>query len=338
MKRFFRSLMTTLVAVVVFSGFQSVSAQTIRINVATVAPEKSPYGDVMRKMGAEWSRISGGKVEMKMFFGDKLGDEEAIVQKIRSNSLNGAMLTLAGLAYIDPPLLTISAPLLVDSDEKMKFVLDQLIPEINDRLAKKGFAGIVYSRAGWVQFFAKQPFHTPAELKKMKLGISNKSKEIYAAFQSMNYQVVNVDIAETLANLLTGRAEALFTSPLVAGSYNWVGSARYMLDIKISPFFGGFIINEKTWSRIPADLQKQLIESAQKLATVELDESLAKLEAAAIKQMTEFKGGLVIVKSTPEEKALWKKELEGGLSLTLGTAFDKDMYQKVQKILTQFKK
>lgn len=316
----------------------SAGAQTIRINVATVAPEKSPYGEVMAKMAGEWKRISGGKVELRMFYGDKMGDEEAIVQKIRSNSLQGGMLTLAGLAFIDKPLMTISAPLLIDSDDKMKYVLDEMIPDINDRLAKKGFAGIVYSRAGWINFFAKEEFHTPAQLKKLKLGISNKSKEIYSAFQGMNYQVVNVDIAETLPNLLTGRCEALFTSPLVAGSYNWVGVARYMLDIKISPFFGGFVINEKTWNRISPDLQKELIASAQKLASVELDQSLARLEANAIKQMTEAKGGLIMVKSTPEEQAIWKKELENGLGQTLGTAFDKDMYERVQKILAGYKK
>ena len=115
----------------------ALSAQVIKINIATVAPEKSPYGDVLRRMAAEWSKMSGGKVEMKVFFGDKLGDEEDIVQKIRLNSLQGGMLTLSGLAYIEKPLMTIAAPLLIENDDQMRYVLKKMIPDINDRLKKQ---------------------------------------------------------------------------------------------------------------------------------------------------------------------------------------------------------
>jgi len=316
----------------------SLGAQELRINVATVAPEKSPYGVVLRKMAAEWSRISNGKVKLRPFFGDKLGDEEVIVQKIRSNSLQGAMLTLAGLAYIDKPLMTISAPLLIQNDQELKYVLDKLMPDIDAGLNAQGFTGIAYSPAGWLNFFAKKEFHTPDDLRNMKLGISNKSKEIYSAFQAMRYKIVSVDISETLANLLTNRSEALFTSPLVAGSYNWVGSARYMLDIKISPFFGGLIINNKTWDRIDPDLQKKLKKSAQDLAMSELYSALDQMEADAIKTMIETKGGMILVKSTDAERTIWKQELESGLEATLGTAFDKDMYEKVKAILAEYRK
>lgn len=313
-------------------------AQTIDIRIATVAPEKTPYGKVLQKMVAEWQQLSGGKVRLMPFYGDKLGDEESIVQKIRANKLQGAMLTLAGLAYIDKPLMTISAPLLIQDDAELMHVLNTLRPEMDQRLADKGFAAITYSPAGWLQFFGKTELRTPQDLKKAKLGISNKSKEIYAAFQDMNYTIVNVDIAETTSALLTGRADAIFTSPMVAGAYNWVGVSRYMIDLQISPFFGGLIINDKAWSRIDPDLQKKLIESANRLAYTELYGGLEKLTRDSIDTMVKTKGGAILVKLTDAEKQQWIKELEGGLQVTLGKAFDRDMYNKVKAIVDDYRK
>ncbi len=332
------NVLKLMTAMLFFFMVSVLGAQTIQIRIATVAPEKSPYGNALRKMSGEWERISGGKVKMIPYFGDKLGDEESIVQKIRSNNLQGAMLTLAGLSYIDKPLITVSAPLLIENDKQLAYVLETLAPEIDKRLAANGFIGIAYSPAGWINFFAKTKFELPSDLRQLKLGISNKSKEIYAAFQAMNYRVVNVDVAETTANLLTNRAEAIFTSPLIAGAYNWVGIARYMLNFRISPFFGGLIINDRTWNRIDPSLQKQLLESARNVAEKELANALEKLEADGIKAMVAASGGLILVNITDVQKAVWRTELEAGLQSTLGSAFDSDMYNRIKSILADFKK
>jgi TRAP-type C4-dicarboxylate transport system substrate-binding protein len=327
-----------LAAFLAFGLGLGLGAQTIRINVATVAPEKSPFGTTMLKVAAEWKKISNGRVELKTYFGDKLGDEEALVQKMRTNSIQGAVLTTVGISYIDKDLLTLSAPLLIQDDDQFKFVMDRLMPDFTGRLRKAGFEQVAFSRAGWLHFFSKTPFTKPDEIKKVKLGISSKSKELYETFKTLGYQVVNVDIAETLANLLTGRAEAIFTSPLVAGTYNWVGSTRYMLDLPISPFFGSFVINNKTWERIPADLRQPLLEATSKIASSELDGSLAKLTAEAITLMLNTEGGLIMQRASEADKALWRKEMETGLKLTLGNAFNQELYDRVKKILSDYKK
>lgn len=329
------SLVAAFLALTVSLGL---GAQTIRVNIASVAPEKSPFGVTMLKVAAEWKKISNGRVELKTFFGDKLGDEEALVQKMRTNSIQGAVLTTVGISYIDKDLLTISAPLLIEDDDQFKFVMDRLMPDMTARLRKAGFEQIAFSRAGWLHFFSKTPFTTPMEIKKVKLGISSKSKELYETFKNMGFQVVNVDIAETLANLLTGRAEAIFTSPLVAGSYNWIGSTRYMLDLPMSPFFGAMVINEKTWARIPADLRQPLSEATARIAATELDGPLAKLTAQAIDLMLKTEGGMIMQRASEADKALWRKEMESGLKLTLGNAFNQEMYDNIKKILADYKK
>ena len=59
----------------------SARGQTVVINMATLAPTDSAWYKVMENMGAEWKKISGGKVSLTIRAGGVLGDEPDCVRR-----------------------------------------------------------------------------------------------------------------------------------------------------------------------------------------------------------------------------------------------------------------
>src|SRR5580704_12803360 len=50
-------------------------AEQIEIKMATLAPENSPWCDVLVRMGEKWRTISNGNVKLTLYPGGKMGDE-----------------------------------------------------------------------------------------------------------------------------------------------------------------------------------------------------------------------------------------------------------------------
>src|SRR5580700_7176825 len=80
----------------------SASAQTLIIRMRTLAPKGSRWHEILLDMGEQWKKVTGGKVELKVYPGGEQGDEPAMVQKLRIKKLQSVALSGAGLSGIQP--------------------------------------------------------------------------------------------------------------------------------------------------------------------------------------------------------------------------------------------
>lgn len=79
----------------------SVSAQgKIVIKIGTIAPEGSTWHDVLLEIREQWRRLSGERVEPRIYPGGVLGDEGEMVRKVQRRSLDGVAVSGPGLTRI----------------------------------------------------------------------------------------------------------------------------------------------------------------------------------------------------------------------------------------------
>ena len=311
------------------------AAQTVTIKVASIAPEKSPYGDALNKLAKEWARITNGKVKLVMFFSGVAGEEFDIVRKMRLGQLQGAMLSQMGLSFIDRRTNVLTAPYLLKNNEELDYVLQGMIPEFDKMLLDKNFIPVAYSRAGWLRFFSKSDqIRTPAQMAVRKLGVSGTEKDFFEGFKKMKFNVVPVEVSESLSALNTGLCDSTFSSPLLVGPLQWFGIANHMLDLKISPFIGAIVIDEKAWKKIPEQYHAEMLKVAQDLASKDMNAAIDKLENDAITTMEKY--GLIRVVPTTDEKKLWETELAKALPLMAESAFDKATLDKARALLATY--
>ena len=330
-----KKIFTALALFLVFSTSAVFAQRTITIKMSSQTPESTPWGNYLNQLAADWKKISNGQVELVIFHGRTVGNEETVVQMLRVNQLQAAVLSTFGLAEIAPEVMTLSSPFTIRDDDELDLVLNEVKPELEDRIKKKGFFTLAWSRVGWVKFFSKTPIFTPADLKKVKLGTLSEYDKLNQVFRAMGFQMVPVAQQELIIALNSPMVDAIYNSLIAVGSTQAFGLAKNLASVNVAPFMGAIVINQRAWNSIPDTYKPQMIEAVRK-REAELDRAVRKFEADMMQTMGNY--GLTINQLSPEQEQLWWDEGKKALPSLVGSLFDKDIYNRIESLLQNYRK
>lgn len=328
----FKFIILSLSMFAVLAG--SLHAATV-IKIGTIVPLRSPWMDELRKMDVEWRRITNNEVSIKIYAGGIAGSEEDMVRKIRMGILGGAVFTNLGITNIYPDAYVLNIPFVIDSDKEMDYIMEKMTPIFEKEIEKKGFKVILWSRAGWINFFSKTPIIYPDDLKKHKLSFATGTPEMEQAWKKSGYHIVPNELKDMMMGLQSGMITAFYLPPLMAAAGQYFGLAPYMLPLNITPMVGGFLISKKIWDEIPEKYKAEMIIVAQKMAD-NLFQKTGDLEKEAMAEMK--KNGLIVNKVPPDAMAKWRAASEKGMDELIGKAFSKEIYDMLVKYIDEYRK
>ncbi|MDR0642066.1 MAG: TRAP transporter substrate-binding protein DctP [Treponema sp.] len=311
----------------------SAQRQKTTIKLSSLVPEQSPWGDLLNRMAAEWYRATNGEVEMLISHGMK-SSEADLLRQLNLNQIQAAMLSTFGLKLIMPEIMTLSCPFLIRNNEELDLALNELKPDIENQISRRGYYTLAWSKVGWVRFFSKNPVFVPADLKRQKLGTSESEPELMDAFKAMGYQMVPVAMNQILVSLSGGQIDAVYQSPVNAGGLQIFGRAKNMASIRVAPFMGAIIMNQRAWRSIPERHRETLMRITRKMEA-ELDVSVQAFEAELLKSFEEY--GLVINQVSPEQAQLWYSDIDRAIPSLIKNVFDEGMYNRINARLRAYR-
>ncbi|HSK09081.1 MAG TPA: TRAP transporter substrate-binding protein DctP [Vicinamibacterales bacterium] len=285
----------------------AVPASAQQIKVGTVAPEGSPWHDMLLDLNARWKKVSGGTISLRIYPSGTQGDEPDMIRKMRIGQLHAAALTSVGMETIATELNALSIPFLFESWEEVDFVRDRLATRLKKALEDRDFVVLTWGDAGWVHFFTVTPAPRPADLQKLMLftwGNNPRTEEMY---KDAGFRVMPLAATEILQSLQTGKIQAFPAPPIAALASQWFGGAKNMTTVKFAPVVGGAIISKAAWERIDPALRPQLLKEAEEVGRI-YKPKIRKLEGEAIAAMQKY--GLNVVTVTPEIGREWKATAE----------------------------
>ena len=235
----------------------------VTIKMATMVPDNSSWALILKQMAADWAKVSGDRVKVRLYFGATRGDDPNVVADMKTGALNGAVMTSVGVAQIDKSVYALGVPMLFDSYEEVYAVLDKMRPKLEASMESKGFVVLNWVDAGWVKFFTKKPVATPDELKRLVLFQWQGDPKSLGIWQAAGFNVRAGASSELLTGLKTGMYEACSVPPQVAALLRYYEDAPYMTDINWSLLLGATVLTRDTWNKIPADVRPALLKSAQ---------------------------------------------------------------------------
>ena len=251
-----------LVALAALAFSRAPLAQSAAIKLATVVPDGSIWDKSLKQMGADWKQATGGRVSLTVFSGGSQGDEPTVLRKMRLNALQGASLTVVGLASIDWSFNVFNIPFFFQSYDELNAVIEKLTPLLKQRVEAKGFVLVHWGHGGWLQVFSKQPVQTVADLKRAKLYTSAGDDKMTQWYKANGFQPRAMAMTDILTGLTTGMIDALPTTPIAAMAFQWFKQTPYMLDIGLSPIVGATVLDKKTWDGISAADRAKMTEIA----------------------------------------------------------------------------
>jgi TRAP-type C4-dicarboxylate transport system substrate-binding protein len=312
----------------------NVHAQT-RLRLATIIPSGTSYHHILQEMGAKWKQASGGAITLTIYPDGTMGSEAETVRRIRVGQLQAAVLTVDGLSEVDPSVSALQKmPLMFHSLDEVVYVRNRLAPELNRRLAEKGFIVLFWADAGWVRFFSKEPAATPSDFKKMKVFVSAGDNEQPELMKSIGYHPVSLEWSDALTGLQTGMIDALPTVPLHAltGQFHLV--THHMLEVNWLPLVGALVITKKTWDSLPAATQEAMAQAAEECGR-QFQSRGREENQEAVDAMK--KRGLQVHTITLEQEMQWQQFAQTLYPALRGRIVPADMFDEVVQLLAEYR-
>jgi TRAP-type C4-dicarboxylate transport system substrate-binding protein len=328
-----KSLLYRLI-VMLFLLTPAITSTAITIKVATLVPEGSPWHRALKKMAAQWQKISDGRVQLKIYAGGIAGGESDTIRKMRINQIQAAMVTGKGLGYIHPDFYVYQLPFIAQTSDELDYLFRQLQPELEKLLEEKGFTLLAFSKSGWLRFFANTEAETPEEMRRLKLFSLEGDPSVDQAMQEMGFKVVPLRANDVFTAMQSGMVDAFVAAPLVAATMQWFALAPHMNDFFWAPLTGGLIISNRAWKMIPSELHGQLKGISEKILG-DLYYEAMEVEKQAIRIMKE--NGLVVHSVPDDTLSRWRTMVERGFGLLIGDTISREIYEQALLILEEYR-
>ncbi|MCC7383843.1 MAG: TRAP transporter substrate-binding protein [Deltaproteobacteria bacterium] len=235
----------------------------IIIKVATVAPEGTPWSELMDGVKNRIKKDSGDKVKMKLYFGGRLGGEKETAREAREGRVQMWGGSTAAMATIVPELYALEAPFLFDSSEEADFVLDNYVRAPAEKLlAQRGFVFFQWAENGWHGIALKGECLTNVASLKGKKIRSQEATIHLDTLKALGANPVEMAVPEVLPALTQGVVDGFSNTPLFTFAVSWYqGINSYTVTDHV--YQPAIIAYSKKWfDKQPADVQKILLSNA----------------------------------------------------------------------------
>ncbi len=330
MKRSARAI--TVILLITLAAI-SVGAQIIKLG--TLVPPGSTWDQSLKKLAADWAKLSNGKVVLKIYGGGRAGDEPDMLRKLRFNQLQAVGLTMVGLSQIFGGILAPAVPLMIQDADELHYVLDRMKPVIENEFGKKGFKILFWNMAGWGHIFSRHSVIYPEDLKSQRMFVMEGNPEEAQAWKELGFNSVTFNTMDMLIQLQSGGVDVFVTNPIIAAANQWFGVAKNMTSFRWAPIFGAFVISTKVWNRIPEQFHEGMLEAARKY-TLEMDADTIKANEEAVEIMKKY--GLTVNEIPQDAVDQWKELIQRGLELFVGGRFDINYFYEAKRYVDEYRR
>ncbi|HLJ21545.1 MAG TPA: TRAP transporter substrate-binding protein DctP [Stellaceae bacterium] len=327
--------MPRVIALALLTAIFSVQpAQAQVLKLATLAPDGSPWHDVIIDIGESWKAASGGRITLRVYPGGVAGDDPDMIRKMRIGQLQAAVLTGTGLAQITPEIQALQMPMMLSSYDELDYVRDRMAPKLEALTEAHGFKILSWGDAGWVRCFSPQPVIRPADLKPLKLFTWEGDPAYAEVIKRMGFQPVPLAVTDIYTGLQSGLISAVPTTPIAALSFQWFGLANHMADFKWAPLLGGMVITTTAWRNLPDDLKPTLARAARDAGT-RAHSKIRPLEDEAIATMKSH--GLVVHPVPLDALKEWQATGRGSYPYLIGKVVPAAMVAEVERLRDEYR-
>ena len=303
------------------------------VKMASLVPAGSSWHTILLEMAEQWKTASGGKVVLRIYPGQTMGDDPVVISKMKLGSLQAAL--LAGVGDIDHSIYALQVPMMYGSYEEVDYVLEKLTPRLDAALLAKGYVVLNWTDGGWVHFFSKKPAARPADLKPLKLFAWAGDNDVIETYKAAGFNPVALPSTEVATALQTSLVEAMPAPPQAAVILQWFNYAKNMTDVKWALLLGATVITKDAWEKLPADLRPALMEASRQAGRKLRDETRRNGQSS-VEAMQ--KKGLNLVHVDAAGEAEWRKAAEAAYPRIRGGVIPADVFDEARKHLEEFRK
>ncbi len=231
-------------------------AHAMRFKIATLSPEGSIWMEKMRDGAEELARRTNNRIQIKYYPGGVMGDDKAVLRKIRIGQLQGGAFVGGSLSEFYRDNQIYSLPLFFRSFKEIDYIREHLDKRIMDGFEKGGFVTFGFAEGGFAYVMSTVPIRTVEEMRGQKVWIPDNDSMILEAVKAFDITPIPLSIADVRAGLQTGLINTVTTPPIGALALQWHTQIKYLLDEPFLYIFGVLAVDRDAFLKISPGDQK----------------------------------------------------------------------------------
>jgi TRAP-type transport system periplasmic protein len=225
-------------------------AAAATLKIATVSPEGSAWMRLLREGAREVNARTDGRVDFRFYPGGVMGDDRAVLRKIRLRQLDGAVLTAGGLVQNYADIQLYGLPLLFESYEEADYVRERLDPRLMAGLEERGFVTFGFAEVGFAYAMSKRPVRSISDVRSQRVWTPDGDPGSARALQAFGINPVPLSIADVLAGLQTGLINGVAVPPVGAIALQWHTQLDYVMDMPLLYVYGLLAVAQRPFNRL----------------------------------------------------------------------------------------
>jgi len=275
---------TLLFTVALLAAGSSAAATTFKI--ATLSPDGSTAVKLLRGAGDEISTRTDGRVKFKFYPGGVMGDDQAVLRKIRAGQLHGAVLTAGGLTQTYGDIQLYNLPMAFQTLDEVDFVRSRMDDGLLHGLRDNGFVGFGFAEVGFAYAMSQEPVQTLDEIRAQKVWVPDGDPGSELAVSTFGISPIPLSIADVLSGLQTGLINGVAVPPVAAIALQWYTQLDYALDVPLLYVYGLLAVKDRQFEKM-SDADQQVFTQVMRDMITQVSASSRKDHARAVEVLRE---------------------------------------------------
>ena len=239
-----------IIAFLLLFFLQSTVATATTFKIATLSPEGSNWMKVMRAGADEVAEKTDNRVEIKFYPGGVMGDDMAVMRKVRIRQLQGGAVTLGTVSSYFSDSQVYSLPMLFRNLDEVSYLRRKLDSHILQGLEQNGFVSFGIAEGGFAYIMSTNPIKSVPDLRLSKAWVPSSDDLALEAVKAYDVQPIPLPIGDVLTGLQTGLIDTVAAPPIATLALHWHTQVRYLTDMPLLYSSGLLIIDKKAFDKL----------------------------------------------------------------------------------------
>ncbi|MDH5601078.1 MAG: TRAP transporter substrate-binding protein DctP [Gammaproteobacteria bacterium] len=313
----------------------STSGHAATIKIATLSPDGTTWMKKMRSAAKDIATQTSNRVKIKFYPGGVMGNENAILRKMRINQLQGAAVSSGALTRYYQDASIYGMPFLFNSHAEALYVRSKMDKLIIQGLEEKGLVSFGFAESGFAYILSNTPVKEVNELRQLKAWIPD-SEEARQAATAFKFKPIPLPFSDVLAGLQTSLINTIASSPIAAIALQWHSQVKYLTDMPLLYGSATLVISKSAMKKLKENDRKIVNKiMSETFAVIDKENQKDNVDAlAALKNQ-----GITFVKPGDKQHAEWKELARAGNANMVKKGFNsKKMYNLVNKYIAEYQK
>lgn len=330
-----RRFTIAILAVLSFAA-TPVAAQQFTMKLAGIAMN-DPSHEFLKEFKNRIEAKSGGRIKGEVYPGAQLGGFPQMIQGVQFGTIELYQGPPGFQRGLDPRMQVVEVPGLFENMEHgQKTITD---PRFRDQFAEintaKGLKGVTFYNYGPTSYAATSPLRKLDDFRGKKFRVLATKVEI-ELMNRLGASGVPMDLAEVLPSIQNRTLDGIRSSIVVMGAGKYFTITKFITDVQDSMIPIGAWVSTAWLNKLPADLQKLVVDTGRELEdfayqrSVEFDKSAAQLWK---------ENGAEVIRLSPEDQAEFMRRARTVADEVMGNdPATKDLYMLFKQVADSHRK